>query len=30
MAAWLTVKSGPGGDDMVFSTAEEDFMEEDE
>jgi hypothetical protein len=26
----VTVKSGPGGDDMIFGTAEEDFMEEDE
>jgi len=26
----VTVKSGPGGDDMVFGTAEEDFLEEDE
>jgi hypothetical protein len=24
----VTVKSGPGGDDMVFGTAEEDFLEE--
>jgi hypothetical protein len=26
----VTVKSGPGGDDMVFGTAEEDFFDEDE
>jgi hypothetical protein len=26
----VTVKSGPGGDDMIFGTAEEDFLEEDE
>jgi AAA domain len=26
----VTVKSGPGGDDLSFGTAEEDFMEEDE
>jgi hypothetical protein len=26
----VTVKSGPGGDDMIFGTAEEDFMEEGE
>jgi hypothetical protein len=26
----VTVRSGPGGDDMIFGTAEEDFMEEDE
>ena len=26
----VTVKSGAGGDDMIFGTAEEDFMEEDE
>jgi hypothetical protein len=26
----VTVKSGPGGDDMMFGTAEEDFMDEDE
>jgi len=26
----VTVKSGPGGEDMMFGTAEEDFMEEDE
>jgi hypothetical protein len=25
----VTVKSGAGGDDMIFGTAEEDFMEED-
>jgi hypothetical protein len=26
----VTVKSDPGGDDMIFGTDEEDFMEEDE
>ena len=26
----VTVKSGPAGDDMIFGTAEEDFLEEDE
>jgi hypothetical protein len=26
----VTVKSGPGGEDMIFGTAEEDFLEEDE
>jgi len=26
----VTVRSGPGGDDMIFGTAEEDFMDEDE
>jgi hypothetical protein len=26
----VTVKSGPGGDDMIFGTAAEDFLEEDE
>jgi hypothetical protein len=26
----VTVKSGPGGDDMIFGTAEEEFREEDE
>jgi hypothetical protein len=26
----VTVKSGPSGDDMIFGTAEEDFLEEDE
>lgn len=26
----VTIKSGTGGDDMIFGTAEEDFMEEDE
>ena len=26
----ITVKGGPGGDDMIFGTAEEDFLEEDE
>ena len=26
--AMVTVKSGPGGDDMIFGTAEEDFGED--
>jgi hypothetical protein len=26
----VTVRSGPGGDDMIFGTAEEDFRDEDE